>query len=296
VTHVLALLGVLSISFSAVFIRLAHVSPVTATFYRAVYALPVLAALWWAGRALDDRTGRDRLLAFASGLGLAADLNLWHESIALVGAGLGTVIPNVQIVFVALFGWYRQAERPRVSTIAMIGVVLAGVTLTSGLGQEGAYGTRPVQGVLLGVAAGFCYAVYLIVFRTSNRRLVPPAGPLFDATLGMVLGALLSIGLDPGFTFAVSPTAHWWLLALAIISQVIGWLCIGTALPRLPAIATSVLLLVQPVFAIVWGMAFFDERLSVMQWLGSAIVLAGVATLSIDTTRRATLPSRVAHE
>jgi drug/metabolite transporter (DMT)-like permease len=119
---------------------------------------------------------------------------------------------------------------------------------------------------------------------------------LFDATLGMALGALLSIGFDAGFAFAVSTAAHLWLLALAIISQVIGWLCIGTALPRLPAIATSVLLLVQPVFAIVWGMAFFDERLSATQWLGSAIVLAGVATLSIETTRKATLPPRAAHE
>ena len=55
------------------------------------------------------------------------------------------------------------------------------------------------------------------------------------------------------------------------------------ALPRLPAIATSILLLVQPVFAIVWGVVFFDEGLSTLQWAGSAIVLAGVASLSLET-------------
>jgi drug/metabolite transporter (DMT)-like permease len=282
VIHLLALLGVLSISFSAVFIRLAHVSPVTATFYRAVYALPLLALLWLANRRADDRTARGRLLAFVSGFCLAADLNLWHESIALVGAGLGTVIPNVQIVFVALFAGVQLAEWPRARTMALISVVLAGVALTSGLGADDAYGTRPALGVGLGVAAGFCYAVYLIVFRAANRGLAPPAGPLLDATLGMAVGALLSIGFDRQFTFAVSREAHAWLLALAVVSQVIGWLCIGTALPRLPAIATSVLLLVQPVFAIVWGVLFFDERLSTLQWIGSAIVLAGVASLSKD--------------
>ena len=111
--HVLALLGVLSISFSAVFIRLALVSPVTATFYRAAYAIPILAIIWLFRRAADRRGRRERLLAFVSGLFLAADLDLWHESIALVGAGLGTVIPNVQIVFVALVGWLYQGERPR---------------------------------------------------------------------------------------------------------------------------------------------------------------------------------------
>ena len=55
-----------------------------------------------------------------------------------------------------------------------------------------------------------------------------------------------------------------------------------TALPRLPAVETSVLLLVQPVFAIAWGVMFFAERLSSLQWMGSAIVLAGVAVLSMS--------------
>ena len=279
--HLLALLGVLSISFSAVFIRLAHVSPVTATFYRAAYAIPVLAAIWAAGRSGDRRDVRHRLLAFASGLFLAADLDLWHESIALIGAGLGTVIPNVQIVFVALFAWLRHGDRPRGRTVGLIAIVLCGVTLTSGLARGDAYGVRPGFGVLLGVAAGLCYAVFLIVFRASNRNLVPPAGPLLDATAGMAAGALLSAGLDPGFSFAVSRDAHAWLLALALVSQVIGWMFIATALPRLPALTTSVLLLAQPIFAIVWGVLLFDERLSPLQWLGSAIVLAGVAVLSM---------------
>jgi drug/metabolite transporter (DMT)-like permease len=62
-------------------------------------------------------------------------------------------------------------------------------------------------------------------------------------------------------------------------------LLIGTALPRLPALATSVLLLTQPVFAIGWGVLFFDERQSIVQWIGSAIVLAGVASLSRPRAR-----------
>jgi drug/metabolite transporter (DMT)-like permease len=282
VIHLLALAGVLSISFSAVFIRLADVSPVTATFYRAVYAVPVLGVIWLTSRDRDNRTRRERLLAVVSGLLLAADLNLWHESIALVGAGLGTVIPNVQVVFVALFAWFRHGERPRPRTMVMIGVVLVGVVLTSGLARSDAYGTRPVVGVALGVAAGLCYAIFLIVFRTSNRGLAPPAGPLLDATWGTAAGALLCAGFDSEFSLAVSGEQHLWLLALALVSQVVGWLFIGTALPRLPAIATSVMLLIQPVFAIVWGVLIFDERQSVLQWIGSAVVLAGVASLSMS--------------
>jgi len=73
VIHVLALIGVICISFSAVFVRLASVSPVTATFYRAAYAAPVLALLWMFKRGDDRRTHREHALALASGLILAVD-------------------------------------------------------------------------------------------------------------------------------------------------------------------------------------------------------------------------------
>ena len=77
-------------------------------------------------------------------------------------------------------------------------------------------------------------------------------------------------------------TATLWLVSLAIGSQVIGWLLIGTALPKLPVVETSVLLLGQPVFTVIWGVLLFDERLSALQWAGSAIVLAGVGVLSFQ--------------
>ena len=66
--HLLALLGVLSISFSAIFVRLSGASPVTATFYRAAYAVPVLALIWLAQRSGDRRGARERWLAVVSGL------------------------------------------------------------------------------------------------------------------------------------------------------------------------------------------------------------------------------------
>lgn len=278
--HLLALLGVVSISFSAVFVRLASVSPVTATFFRTAYALPVLVIAWLLVRRRDERSARDRWLAYGSGLILAVDLTLWHESIALIGAGLGTVITNVQVVFVALAAWALFGERPTGRTAIIITVVFGGVTLTSGLARHDAYGAAPVLGACFGAMAGVTYAAYLLVFRASNRVLAPTAGPLFDATLGAATGALLAAGFDPRFSFQPTWPAHFWLLLLALVSQVGGWWCIATALPRLPAVETSIMLLGQPVLAVVWGVVFFDERLSRVQWTGAGLVLAGVAALS----------------
>jgi drug/metabolite transporter (DMT)-like permease len=281
VIHLLALLGVLSISFSAVFVRLAAVSPVTATFFRGAYAAPILVLIWLSQKAGDRRGARERWLAIVSGLILALDLNLWHESIALLGAGLGTVIANVQVVFVAAAAWLLYGVRPTPGRIVTIAVVFGGVVLTSGLARHDAYGAQPVAGVVIGVIAGVTYAAFLLVYRHANRTPGPRSGPLLDSTLGMIAGALACAVFDPHFTFRPGMPADQWLVLLAIGSQVIGWLLIGTALPKLPVVETSVLLLGQPVFAVIWGVLIFGEQLSVVQWTGSAIVLAGVAMLSI---------------
>ena len=282
VVHLLALLGILSISFSAVFVRLAAVSPVTATFFRGAYAAPVLIAIWLAQRSKDRRGRRERWLAIVSGLLLALDLNLWHESIALVGAGLGTVIANVQVVFVAAAAWVLYGERPTPARVLTIAAVLGGVVLTSGLARHDAYGASPVLGAVVGLLAGVVYAAFIIVYRDANKTAGPRSGPLLDSTLGMIAGALACAVLDPHFTFVPGLAAAEWLALLAIGSQVIGWLLIGTALPKLPVVETSVLLLGQPVFTVIWGVLLFDERLSALQWAGAAIVLAGVAALSLQ--------------
>jgi drug/metabolite transporter (DMT)-like permease len=280
VLHLLALAGVLGISFSAVFVRMANVSPVTTAFYRAAYAVPVLALIAFARRGADRRPGRLRILAAASGVLLAVDLGFWHESIALIGVGLATVIANVQVVFVALLAWLLHGERPTRRMTLLIAAVMCGLLLTSGLARADAYGSAPGLGTVFGVLAGASYAGFLIMFRAANRSLVPPAGPLFDATLGMALGALVIAPADAGFALAPSLPAHAWLALLALVSQVAAWLLIATALPRLPAVETSVLLLVQPMFTLLWGVVFFGERLSALQWLGTLFVLAGVAKVA----------------
>jgi drug/metabolite transporter (DMT)-like permease len=297
VLRLFALAGVVAISFSAVFVRLANVSPVTAAFYRAAYALPLLFVLAARQRARDDRSGRARMLAGLSGILLAIDLGFWHQSIALIGVGLATVIANVQVVFVAMGAWLLHGERPRRETSLLVMVVLVGLLMTSGLARADAYGSAPALGTLFGVLAGASYASYLLMFRAANRSLGDPAGPLFDATIGVTIGALIIAPVDPRFSLAVSWPAHGWLVLLALVSQVAGWMFIATALPRLPAIETSILLLVQPVFAFIWGVVIFDEHLSILQWLGSAIVLGGVAMVarltseSRATTARSGTPS-----
>lgn len=277
----MAVLGVVGLSFSAIFVRLADVSPNTTATFRGIYALPFLVALWWTVRGRDARPGSMRLRAAAAGVLLALDFTFWHRSIALIGAGLATVLVSTQVIFVALLAWAVHRERPNAAALATVPVVVAGVALSSGVGRADAYGEAPLTGALLGVLAGLAYAGFILVLRSANRVGQHPAGPLLDATLGMTAGALLFGLADPGLDLSIHLPAHGWLLALALVVQVFGWLCLAVALPRLPALQTSVLILLQPVGTIAWAWILFGERLSALQWVGAALVLGGVAALTV---------------
>lgn len=283
-TRILSLLGILGISFSAVFVRLADVSPSTTAIFRAAYAVPALLIAWLFVMDRDDRTLRERAIAFAAGLCLAVDLFIWHHSIFYIGAGLSTVLANTQVVFVALLAWVIHGERPSSTALATIPVVFLGVGLISGLGRVDTYGSNPGAGVLTGVLTGLAYSSFLLVFRRANRRLAPTPGPLLDATVGALVGSILISPLDPRTSFLFSWPAHGWLIALALVAQVFGWLLIANALPRLPALDTSVLLLLQPMLTVFWGMLIFHEEMSALQWTGVGLVLAGVGILTVRGT------------
>jgi len=284
-----ALLGALTIAFSAIFVRLADVSPATAAIFRCVYALPPLALLaWYEQRRYGPRAAGQARLAWIAGIFFAADLVLWHNAIQHVGAGLATVLGNTQVVIVPIAAWLLLGERPGGRVAAAVPLVLIGVVLISGvIGGGEAYGSDPVLGVVFGVATGVAYAGFLLVQRRANADHRRPAGPLFDATLSAAFFSLL-IGLPLGEVDLVpSWPAHGWLALLAISVQVVGWLLISIGLPRLPAAITSVVLTVQPVGSVLLGIWILAEAPSELQLVGVVFIVAGllVTTLRVRTPR-----------
>jgi drug/metabolite transporter (DMT)-like permease len=285
-----ALAGASAIAFSAILFRLAHVSPSTGAVYRCLVALP---ALWLLARREDSRLGprpaASRRLALAAGFFFSVDLICWHWSIEEVGAGLATVLGNLQVVLVGLIAWALLGERPPGRALAAIPIALGGVVLISGVFGAGAYGRDPALGVLFGIVTSLAYSGFLLVFREGSRDLRRPAGPLFDATLTAAVGTA-AIGaalgdLDP----LPGLRALGWLALLALSSQVVGWLLIGISLPRLPAALTSVLLTFQPVLSVLLAGALLGESPSVLQLLGVAAILFGLVVASSGRRMRRTV-------
>ncbi|MFI5226212.1 MAG: DMT family transporter [Candidatus Limnocylindrales bacterium] len=283
-----ALLGALCISFSGIFFRYSAVSPTTATVFRCLFALPVLFLLALGEDRVDGpRPRRVRLSSVAAGVFFASDLILYHHGVEEVGAGLGTVIPNLQVVFVAIAGWLFLGERPDRRTWLALPIVVLGALFVSGIFEADAYGRDPALGVLFGIGAGASYAAYLLIIRQVNRDGRRPFGVLLDASsatvvvaacIGLVVGDL---DLTPGWP------ALGWLIALALIAQVAGYGLINISLPRLPAVITSLLLLAQPVATLVLSYVLLGEDPSSLQAFGVALILGGVLMAAARPTSSA---------
>jgi drug/metabolite transporter (DMT)-like permease len=290
-----ALAGAVAIAFSGILFRLAEVSASTGAFFRCLYALPPLYLL---ARLEDRRYGsrrpRARGLATVAGVFFAVDLVLWHNAIEAVGAGLATVLGNTQVLLVGVLAWALLGERPSGRALASIPVAFVGVVLISGVLEEAAYGSDPTRGVVYGVLTGVAYAGFLLTLRQGSMDLRRIAGPLFDATAAstVVIAVLgLALGeLDP----LPAAEAQLWLVLLAVSSQVLGWLLIALSLPRLPAVLTSVLLMLQPLLAVMFAALLVDERPSALQHAGAGAILAGVLLASSSRARTAPV-SQPAH-
>ena len=275
--RICAVLGALAIAWSSILVKLSHASPSTAAIFRCAYAAPVLLVLALReDRRYGARSWRDRRAAIAAGAFMAIDLVLWHHSIEDVGAGLATVLANIQVVFVPLIAWALLSERPSNRLLLGLPITLLGVVLISGVLEHGAYGADPGAGTAYGVAAGISYVGVLLLLRRGGVDLRRPAGPLFDMTLtaALIAAAIGAVWGDARF-IPVFPGA-WWLITLALTSQVMGWLLITISLPRLPAALTSLLLMIQPIGSMILGAVIFAESPSVLQLLGVLVVLGAV--------------------
>jgi drug/metabolite transporter (DMT)-like permease len=291
--------GAVCISSSAVLMRLASTTASLTALGRCAFALPVLGAL----ALLERRRGapplppRSRWLARLAGVFLAADLIVWDHSIAAIGAGLGTVVGNLEVLIIALLAWLFLGERPHRSLVLASPVMLVGLALVGGLADVGgsrAYGTDPALGVGYGVGVAILYAIFILMLRQATSA--SGAGPavaasLFEATIGatvssVVLGlALHDFRLGPG---AVSWSTLGWLALLALTSQVIGWLLITVSMPRLAAGMIGTLLLIQPAGSVALSYVILGEHPSALQLLGVALVLTGVVVaVTRGTTRTA---------
>jgi len=283
----IAMFGGVVVSFAPILYAISNANPLTGAFFRMVYALPFLLIIIWFRSAEDLRSTNTRLLALIAGFAFSLDFLAYHSTVDWIGTGIGTLIGNSQVIIVTLMSWWLFGERPNLSILISLPIVMFGLCLISGIWDDEPYGSYPVRGVIAGVFTAIFYSAFLIIYRFANRELAPATNLQFDSTVGCAFGLLIlsflplkSIHVEP-IDFQPTLPVHGWLLLLAILSQVIGWLAIAYSLPRLPAAYTSFAILLQPTLTIVWGVILLSESPSIQQSLGMLLILGSIIGVTV---------------
>lgn len=283
-------LGAAIISTSAVLIKLADLPATTTAALRTGYALPVLILLGFIEwRQRKRRDPRMRIWCLLTGLLFGAAIVLQNLAVSLIGAGIATVICNLQVLVVALGGWWFFTERPPRRLILALPPALIGVVMVSGVIGGQATGSDPSLGVLAGLANSLCYGAYLLTMRRAMSFGAPqPITLLRDVTAVACAVSLVAVLMAGDGGLSPSWPAHGWVILLALGPQVAGWLLITINLPRLPLAVSGLLLLLQPMLGMLLAVIVLREDPSTVQLVGCVLLLIAVACGVFRSTPRET--------
>jgi len=267
-------LGVVAVSFSAVFVRLADAPALAVAFYRCLFASLVLVpwALLRHREALRGMPAGQRRLLVWSGLALAAHFATWISSLSFTSVAAAAVLVQTMPIWVALLGPAFAERTPRAAWLG-IGIALAGTLVIGGGGSDG--GGRALMGDALATAGAIFAAVYVLIGRRARRTLgVVP----YTAVVYAVSGCALAVAMLATGTRFTGFGAETWLLLVAITigPQFLGHSVFIYLLKHLRASVISVALLAEPVGATILAFVVLDEVPATVTLLGGAVILVGV--------------------
>ena len=281
------IIGAVLISFSGVWVKLSHVSPTSAAFYRVLIGgIFLLVGAVWRREFRRLSPGQAGLVLFA-GLVFAVDLILFHVSIHYVGPGLGTILPSFQVFIMALVGVLFFKEKLRMIYLVSIPLAVAGLVLVVGVHWD-QLGIQYKLGIYAGLGTSLCYSGFLL----SMRKLQGDARKLSFFYILMIVslataGILALEMLRAGDSFVIPDLQTLLSLStLGLFSQCIGWILISNALPRLRVSLSGLILLLQPALSFVWDVVFFKRPTGTLNWIGVAIVLGAIYLGTIGVKSR----------
>ena len=271
------LTGAFIISFSAIWVRLADVPPATSALYRVFFGFLFLfvAAFWQ--KEIRIIPARNLCWILFCGVIFAIDLLVWHKSIFFIGPGLSTVIGNFQVFILAAIGILFFGEKIRLRFLFAIPIAVLGLFLVVGIDRN-ALSQDYKAGIYFALLTALFYAGFILCLRKIHNDQNQPS--FFYSLMLISFVAAICLALEmvlSGNPFAI-PDMHNLaiLLSLAFFSQVLGWLLITNAMPKIRTSLTGFILLLQPALSFIWDVLFFSRPTDLINWLGIIITLAAI--------------------
>ncbi len=271
------LVAAVIISTSSVWVKLTDMSASAIGFYRMFFGGVFLVVLCVIKQKILWRNLNTIKWLFMGALFFAADLWFWHRSIQFVGPGLATVLGNVQVFFMTLFGYLFFKETIGVKFFVGLVFTFTGLFLLVGLAWHGLSANYQL-GVVYGLATALAYTGFMLCLR-HVQSLPNALSPMVNLGVLSIICAVILLGvvLFEGDSLVIPNLKSWIsVLALGLLCQVLGWVLITKTMPHLAASIVGLLLLLQPAMSMVWDVVFFKRPTDWVDVIGLAFVLSGI--------------------
>lgn len=256
---------------AALIFRVGGLGPVATSFWRLAVATLFTLALRQRRAPADGR----RWPAAVAGLGMAASQTAYFASVRAAGLALGTLVTLGGAIVCVVAGG-RLFLREAVSRRALMAAAVAVGGLLVLVETASSAGTDPVFGILLALVAAATYSSVTLVGRATGGA-ATSALTFAVGTVGLLPPAALE-GLWPRHLAVTLPC----LAFLGIVATALAYRWYFVALATVPAVAASVVTLLEPATATLLAVATFGERLSARALLGSVTIVAAAVSLARD--------------
>jgi drug/metabolite transporter, DME family len=255
--------------------------PVVVSFYRgAIGFLFVLVWLVLRPRRSGLASGRVWFWSVIAGVGVAGNFAFYFISIAEGSVAVAATLMYCAPVFVYLVSFTLKLERPTLFKWAAIAMVMLGVVLLTGIYEVGAGEVTPIAAGA-GLLAGLSYAVFIFAFKYAAPHGSPQA--ILVIAFAMLAIVLFWLG-DAQQTAAVLRTPSWPLfVTLGVIGAGLSFILYIVGLKHTAPAVASIVAMVEPVTASLFGVVALDERLAALQIFGMGLILITVTVLSVSS-------------
>ena len=252
-------------------VRLADTGPVSAAFWRLALAIPVLAlAARLTQQSLKGTGPKIWWAVIAAGVFFALDVGMWHIGIGMTRMANASLFGNSGSLIIMVWGLIAMQRSPRRGEFLAVGAVLGGAAILLGRSLE--IGRTTVIGDLYCIIAGLLYAGYILIIQKYRAQLGGWSLLTWSSIAGLpvLLAAALLLG-EP-----VWPQNWGPVIALALLSQLIGQGLLVFSLKHFPPLIIGLALLTQPALAVLVGWMVFGEILGLLDFTGMVLIAAGL--------------------
>jgi drug/metabolite transporter (DMT)-like permease len=270
-------IGVVSVSFAAIFIRLAEAPPLIIGSYRLLIASLILwpLTLKYSRNELRHLTLRDLWLALISGAFLGLHFGLWISSLSYTSVATSVILATSSPLFVAIASYVIFKEKITWKIITGIVVCFVGVAFI-GYGNWG-IGADSFIGSVLALSGALAVSGYMLIGRKLRQRmglLVYSAIICSSAGILLLIASLVSGYPLSGYT----GNTYLMMILLALVPQLLGHLSLNWSLRFVSATLVTVAVLGEPVGANIWAFFILGEKPQLFEIIGSVFILAGIFT------------------